>query len=87
MGIGITWNITSLRTNYFKGEELFKEAESEKLLYSQYEQAMRADLTASQVKIFQQSEQLQKNQARGKPIAGCLQHVSGAIQEWSYHTQ
>lgn len=60
VGVGVTWNITSLRTNYFKGEELLKEAESEKLLYSQYEQAMRADLTASQAKIFQQSEQLQK---------------------------
>ncbi|WP_158858937.1 TolC family protein [Lunatibacter salilacus] len=60
VGVGVTWNITSLHTNHFKGEELLKEAESEKLLYSQYEQAMRADLTASQAKIFQQSEQLQK---------------------------
>lgn len=60
VGVGVTWNITSLRTNYFKGEELLKEAESQKLLYSQYELAMQADLTASQAKIFQQSEQLQK---------------------------
>lgn len=59
-GIGITWNITSLHTNRMKGEQLFKEAESTKLLHSQYEQAMQADLSASQSKIVQQYEQLQK---------------------------
>ena len=60
VGIGVTWNITGLRTNYLKGEKLFKDAESTKLLHSQYEQAMVADLSASQAKIFQQSRQLQK---------------------------
>ncbi|HSP40122.1 MAG TPA: TolC family protein [Gillisia sp.] len=60
VGIGITWNITSLRTNYLKGEKLFKDAESAKLLHSQYEEAMRADLSASQAKILQQYEQLKK---------------------------
>lgn len=59
-GIGITWNITSVHTNRMKGEQLFKEAESTKLLYSQYEQAMQADLSASQSRIAQQYEQLQK---------------------------
>lgn len=59
-GIGITWNITALHTNRLKGEELFKEAESTKMLHTQYEQAMQADLSASRVKIFQQYEQLQK---------------------------
>src|SRR5690606_14838062 len=42
-GIGITWDITSLYTNRLKGEQLFKEAESTKLLQTQYEQAMQAD--------------------------------------------
>jgi outer membrane protein TolC len=59
-GIGITWNLTSLHTNRMKGEQLFKEAESTKLLHSQYQQAMQADLSASQAKIIQQYEQLQK---------------------------
>jgi outer membrane protein TolC len=59
-GIGITWNLTSLHTNRMKGEQLFKEAESTKLLQSQYEQAMQADLSASQAKIVQQYQQLQK---------------------------
>lgn len=59
-GIGITWNISSLYTNHLKGEELFKEAESNELLHSQYRQAMQADLFASQAKIIQQYEQLQK---------------------------
>lgn len=59
-GIGITWNLTSLHTNRMKGEQLFKEAESTKLLHSQYEQAMQADLSASQAKIVQQYQQLQK---------------------------
>ncbi|TDS66194.1 TolC family protein [Myroides indicus] len=59
-GIGITWNITNLRTNVIKGNQLFKEAESIKLLQTQYEQAMQADLSASQTKIKQQYLQLQK---------------------------
>lgn len=59
-GIGITWNLTSLHTNRMKGEQLLKEAENTKYLHSQYEQAMQADLSASQVKITQQFQQLQK---------------------------
>ncbi|ODS86033.1 MAG: hypothetical protein ABS46_01555 [Cytophagaceae bacterium SCN 52-12] len=59
-GIGITWNITGLHTSRLKGEKLFKDAESTRLLHSQYEQAMQADLSASQVKIGQQYRQLQK---------------------------
>lgn len=59
-GIGITWNLTSLHTNRMKGGQMFKEAESTKLLHSQYEQAMQADLSASQAKIIQQYEQLHK---------------------------
>lgn len=59
-GIGITWNITGLHTNRLKSEELLKEAESTKLLQSQYEQAMQADLSASRAKIRQQYEQLGK---------------------------
>lgn len=59
-GIGITWNLTNLHTNRLKGEQLFKEAESTKLLHAQYRQAMHADLSASQEKIVQQYEQLQK---------------------------
>ncbi|SJN46112.1 TolC family protein [Sphingobacterium sp. JB170] len=59
-GIGITWNITSLHTNRLKGEQLFKKAESTKLLQTQYEQSMQADLSASHTKIRQQYQQLQK---------------------------
>src|SRR3546814_82370 len=59
-GIGITWNLTSLHTNRMKSEQLFKEAESTKLLQSQYQQAMQADLSASQAKVVQQYQQLQK---------------------------
>lgn len=59
-GIGITWNITGLHTNRQKGAAFFKEAESTKLLHVQYEQAMQADLSASQAKINKQYEQLGK---------------------------
>ncbi|WP_239016369.1 TolC family protein [Sphingobacterium corticibacter] len=59
-GIGITWNLTSLHSNRAKVEQLFKEAETTKLLQSQYQQAMQADLSASQAKIVQQYQQLQK---------------------------
>lgn len=60
VGIGMSWNITGLRTNRLKGEQLFKEAESTKLLHMQYAQAMQADLSASQSRIAQQYKQLQK---------------------------
>lgn len=60
VGVGITWNITSLHTNSLKSKALYKEAESTKRLHSQYEQAMQADLSASQANIFQRYEQLQK---------------------------
>ncbi len=59
-GIGITWNLTSLHSGRLKGEQLLKQAESTRLLHAQYEQAMQADLSASQVKIIQQYGQLQK---------------------------
>lgn len=60
VGIGITWNMTDLYTNKLKGEELFKKARSAKLLHSQYEQSIQADLSASRAKIQQQDEQLRK---------------------------
>jgi len=62
VGIGMSWNVTGLRTNRLRGEQLFKEAESTKLLHMQYAQAMQADLSAAQAKITQQYEQLQKTQ-------------------------
>jgi len=60
VGIGIVWNITDLHTSRLKGEKLFKDAESAKLLHAQYQQAMQADLSMSQAKIIKQYEQLQK---------------------------
>ncbi|WP_426791500.1 TolC family protein [Sphingobacterium sp. WOUb80] len=60
VGIGMTWNLTSLHTNKMKAEKLFKDAESTRSLQTQYELAMQADLSASQVKISQQYKQLQK---------------------------
>ncbi len=60
VGIGITWDISSLQTDHLKGEKLFKEAESVQQLQTQYEQAMQADLAASQTKSAQQYQQLLK---------------------------
>ncbi len=59
-GIGITWNITGLHTSRLKADALYKEAESTRFLRAQYGQAMQAGLSASQVKIRRQYEQLQK---------------------------
>ena len=60
VGVGITWNLTSIRTNHFKGEQLFKEAEGVKLLHSQYEKEMQANLSSAQTEILNQFEQLKK---------------------------
>ncbi|SFI78031.1 TolC family protein [Myroides guanonis] len=84
VGIGITWNITNLRTNNLKGEALIKEAESAKLLHTQYKQAMQADLSASQAKILHQYEQLQKanqavNQAQNAYEMYLARYKSGLI--------
>lgn len=62
VGIGITWNITSLHTSRLKGKGLRKEAESTRFLHSQYKLAMRTDLSASEAKIRQQYQQLSKTE-------------------------
>lgn len=59
-GIGVTWNITGLHTSRLKGEKIFKEAESNRMRYSQYAQAMQADLSALRENIRQQYRQLQQ---------------------------
>lgn len=61
-GIGIAWNITGLYTHRLKSEKLLKEAESARLLYTQYGQAMQAGLSASRVKILLQYDQLGKTE-------------------------
>lgn len=60
-GIGLTWNITSMQTNRFKGDQLAKEQQGTKLLHAQYTQAMQADLSASQIKIIKQYAHFQKS--------------------------
>ncbi len=59
-GVGLTWDLTGLHRNRLRGEELRKEAESTEFRRSQYEQALEADLAASQAQITQQYKQLEK---------------------------
>ncbi len=59
-GIGITWNITDLRTKKLNAASLIKEAQSVRFLHEQYEQSMQAELSASQSKIIQEFQQLTK---------------------------
>lgn len=65
-GIGLTWNLTSLQSNRLKGNQLAKESAGTKLLLSQYEQAMQADLSASQIKISKKYAQLEKSKLATK---------------------
>lgn len=60
IGIGITWNVTGWYSNRMKSAQFSKQAESTQMLRTQYEQALQADLSASKVKIRQQSQQLLK---------------------------
>lgn len=83
-GIGITWNITGLRTKNLKATGLLKEAESTRLQHTQYEQAMQADLSAAHVKIQHQYKQLMKtnsavNQARDAYSMYIARYKSGLI--------
>lgn len=57
-GIGITWNLSNLHTNQLKGKELSKEADRVKLVQTQYQQNMQADLEASRANLEQQILQL-----------------------------
>ena len=61
-GIGMTWNITSLKTGRLKSVALFKEAEEAKHLRVQYARALQADLSAAKAKISRQYAQLQKTE-------------------------
>lgn len=69
-GVGITWHVTGLHTNRLQGKKLSKDAESTRLLLSQYEQALQADLSASGVKIGQQYRQLQETKLAVKQSQG-----------------
>lgn len=59
-GIGITWNITGIRTSRLKSSAFLKEAAQMKLLREQYTQELQADLLAIRSKIPLQYLQLQK---------------------------
>ncbi|MDM1045726.1 TolC family protein [Myroides sp. 1354] len=60
VGVGITWNFSSLFTNQYKKQALTKQAESAEKKYSAYEQALQANIAASQVQIKEQTQQLQQ---------------------------
>jgi len=73
IGLGLTWNMTGLHTNRLKGEVFLKEAANTQLLHKQYEQAMQADLSASQTKISQQYRQLTKTKLAVKQSQAAYQ--------------
>ena len=58
VGIGLTWNFSSLFTNQHKKHALSKQAESAEKKYSTYEQALHANIEASQIQIQEQTQQL-----------------------------
>ncbi len=60
LGVGVTWNLTNMYANRIKKESHYKEAESKRHLYTQYEQSMQANLMASGAKIDEQRKQLSK---------------------------
>lgn len=58
VGIGLTWNFSSLVTNQHKKRALNKQAENADKKYTAYEQALHANIEASQIQIQEQSQQL-----------------------------
>ncbi|HAO08709.1 MAG TPA: TolC family protein [Chryseobacterium sp.] len=60
VGIGLTWNISSLHTNRQKSNMLSKEAERLGYLEKQYQLSMETEIAAIQRKIEDQQKQLQK---------------------------
>jgi len=62
VGAGLTWNLTSLRTNKLKSDAMLMDAERSVYLQKQQLQAMEKDLSAARSLIFQQRKQLVKTQ-------------------------
>jgi len=60
VGLGITWNFSSLFTNQHKKQALNKQAESAEKKYAAYEQALQANIEASQFQIKEQTAQLKQ---------------------------
>lgn len=60
-GIGIIWNITSLKTNRLAAASLHKSSEQAQKQYQQYQQELKTGLTALEAKIEQQYLQLTKS--------------------------
>ncbi len=60
VGLGMTWNISSVATNKQKSNMLTKESERLGHLENQYQQAMQTEINALQSKISAQQKQLQK---------------------------
>lgn len=60
VGVGITWNFSSLLTNQHKKQTLNKQAESAEKKHQAYQQALQANIEASQVQLREQVHQLQQ---------------------------
>lgn len=60
VGVGITWNFSSLFTNQYKKKALNQQAESAEKKHQTYEQALHANIEASQVQLTEQVHQLQQ---------------------------
>lgn len=71
VGLGLSWNLTSLHTNRLKANAQFKEAEKTRFMQSQYELQMATNLKATKSKIGEQQKQLIKT-------AEAVEHVSAA---------
>lgn len=60
VGLGITWNFSSLFTNQHKKQALNQQATSVDKKYMAYEQALQANIEASQVQLQEQTAQLKQ---------------------------
>ncbi|WP_410881127.1 TolC family protein [Myroides sp. DW712] len=60
VGVGITWNFSSLLTNQHKKKALNKQTESAEKKHQTYEQALQTNIEASQVQLKEQVHQLQQ---------------------------
>jgi len=72
VGLGLSWNLTSVHTNRLKADAQFKAAEKTKFMQSQYERSMQTGLQAAKSKISEQQKQLTKT-------AEAVEHVLAAF--------
>lgn len=60
LGVGLTWNFSSLFTNQYKKRAFHQQAENATQKYKAYQQALHTNIEANHIQLYAQTEQLKQ---------------------------